>query len=104
MMYESRCRGELRPDWRAYFDARRGIAAACALVLLGSVFCVVGDVTLAGTAPARSAVIANGDFEAGLRGWLVQGTVGLSSVAHQGKRSAEVGGGHTRDSALSTTF
>jgi len=73
---------------------------------LGAVFCVVGDVTLAGTAPAPRAVITNGDFETGLRGWLAQGTVALSSVAHQSKWSAEVGGtrGHTRDSALSTTF
>ena len=57
--------------------------------------------------PGGSSGIANGDFETGnLNGWIGTGTTAISTTAHSGSSSAQVGGTSATngDSSISQTF
>ena len=57
------------------------------------------------TGSALSTTIANGGFESGLTGWTSAGATSVSSTAHAGVSSAQVGStGPSTDSSLSQSF
>lgn len=92
-MREPRRQPSLR-GWRRRVGAagsRPLSTVACAVAVLAASLAIVGDIPAAGTAPAKSVVVANGGFESGLTGWSAAGAVGRSHSAHGGRWSARVG-------------